>query len=466
MLSSALHFGKQFLERFATFVTLVTLVLATSATWLFLQDPVEPSAAWDQERLRLVTLQGSLIRTLDDTSSHRQSFLEEAAHHEARIATAEKVLETLRAGQSRWERWFGDKQEQASLEQRIARLVSLQKVERVKATEARHAAEYWEQENHQARTELERTQAQMDLYDAFATPAFHYLHSAWVRAKWYVLAAAALYFLGRPVRRFLLFYFVAPRVTRTSAMRLGSDTTTVPSVGASAPTLEVPLWPGDILRVKPDHCVSADDPITRRMRWLLDGRLPLTSLLCGFVRVLELHHSHVGGESRVLLVGGEEKGGELLLVHIPDGSSMVLRPSLLAGAIVRSGERLQVRRRWRLFHWQSWATRRFGYFEVSGPCRVVLNTTRPMRAERLASREGSIKPLRRVAHDMEVAFSPGLERRPLRAPRFWSYCRGRIPLFETAVTGDGLLVTKEAGGTVSRDLAAPLHKRLLRPFGL
>jgi hypothetical protein len=208
----------------------------------------------------------------------------------------------------------------------------------------------------------------------------------------------------------------------------------------------------------------------KRTRFVLDWRIPLTSLACGLVELVEMKNAREAGEYRVTLSNGEDPHIEMALVHIPEGGSLVLRPSFLAGVIQRDGERLEIRRHWRIFRWQAWISGQFRFFEFVGPCRLIVSGSRGVRTERLADREGQSAPARRTNQDATIGFTPNLEYRPVRAETFWSYYRGMNPLFDDLFSGRGLFVLQETASEGSAARAgrfwASIWNGVLKVFGL
>jgi hypothetical protein len=259
----------------------------------------------------------------------------------------------------------------------------------------------------------------------------------------------------------------------------------LPEVGASRVSVEAVLRPGELLRVKEKFLQASDEGIVKRTRFVLDWRIPLTSLACGLVELIEMHPSrrvpeirNAAGESavegegefRVTLSNGQDPHIELAIVEVPAGASLVLRPSFLAGVIQREGERLEIRRHWRLFRWQAWISGQFRFFEFVGPCRLVVAGSRGVRAERLVDRAGQSAPARRTNQDATIGFTPNLAYRPVRAETFWSYYRGMNPLFDDLFAGRGLFVLQETAtegaGAKAGKFWSSVWNGVLKVFGL
>ena len=183
-----------------------------------------------------------------------------------------------------------------------------------------------------------------------------------------------------------------------------------------------------------------------------------------------MRNTREAGTYRITLSNGDDPHIELAMIAVPPGGSLVLRPSFLAGVIQREGERLKIRRHWRIFRWQAWVSGQFRFFEFVGPCRLVVSGSRGVRAECLADREGNSAPARRTNQDATIGFTPNLDYRPVRAETFWSYYRGMNPLFDDLFSGRGLFVLQETATEGSAAKAAnfwaTVWNGVLKVFGL
>ncbi len=267
-----------------------------------------------------------------------------------------------------------------------------------------------------------------------------------------------------------MFYGFGRLVGRGEPIRLGLDPAALPEVGESHVSIEAVLQPGDVLRVKEKFLQASDEGLGRSTRFVLDWQIPFTSVACGLVELVEMSHRQPAGEYRVTLSNGDDPHLELALVEVPAGASLVLRPSFLAGVVQRQGERLTIRRHWRLLRWQAWVTGQFRFFEFVGPCRLAVAGSRGVRAERLADRAGQASPARRTNQDATIGFTPNLAYRPVRAETFWSYYRGMNPLFDDLFSGRGIFVLQETASDGSAAKAGKfwsgVWSGVLKVFGL
>jgi len=164
---------------------------------------------------------------------------------------------------------------------------------------------------------------------------------------------------------------------------------------------------------------------------------------------------------------------EIAVVGVPAGGSLVLRPRFLAGVILpkeAGGKPVGIRRHWRLFSLSAWLTLRFRHFEFLGPCRLVIAGKRGVRVERLENVKRELKRARRTNQTATIGFTPELNHHCIRAETFWSFFRGRNPLFDDLFSGTGSFICQEIAErrkeTGARRLVSGFWNSLLKIFGL
>lgn len=356
---------------------------------------------------------------------------------------AERVIETLRSLESWWERWFGDPEQQAANAEQIERMQALRARTGARVEELRQAILASELELESARRELARVERELAVLHEARSQAVHYLWAAWEHSRWFLLAALLAYFLGPTLVRVLAYFILAPLLSRGRPIRFAEQLTVIPNVGPSSVSVEAALWPGEVLRVKEKFLQASDEGLSRRTRFVLDWRIPLTSVACGLIELVEMRNARAVGELRVTFSNSVDPHVELAVIAVPEGGSIILRPSFLAGVITPDRMPLRIRRRWTLLRLQSWVTLQFRFFEFLGPCRLIVAGGRGVRAEHLVEREGLVRPARRTNQHATIGFTPNLDYLPVRAETFWSYYRDMNPLFDDLFAGPGLFVLQE-----------------------
>jgi len=436
-------FGLWLLQKLGAALLIVVVAVAGYGLWLFLQE----EGAFEGQRVerlaQLVTERERLLAAQAAVEQRIAAIRTAVEQQRERAKQAEKVIATLRELESWWERWFGNREQQTANEERVQRMEALKgdALHRVTELQRTITQTIWERDGiDQA---LRRTNAEVAGLEASRSRVRQLVIVAWEKTRWYVLLALGAYFFGPSLWAGGMFYLVAPLFSRGRPIRLGPDPAALPEVGASRVSVEATVRPGETLRIKEKFLQASDEGVGRRTRFVLDWRIPFTSLACGLVELVEMTNPRADGEFRVTASNGEDPHIELAIVDLPAGSSLVLRPSFLAGVIHGRNERLLIRRHWRILRWQAWISGQFRFFEFVGPCRLLVAGSRGVRAERLADREGQPAPARRTNQDATIGFTPNLDYRPVRAETFWSYYRGMNPLFDDLFAGRGLFVLQE-----------------------
>jgi hypothetical protein len=456
-------------QKLAAAALIAGLALAAYGIWLFLQEEGV------LERNRVARLHDALHRR-EQLTAAQQALEARIAALRAEIETqrqhvkqAEKVMAALREMDSWWEWLFGDRRQQAANRERLQQLEEKKKDFTGRWTEALQAVEQAEWQREGLGQALERTAEEIGQFEAGRSRVRQYLMLAWDKTKWWVIGALAGYFGGPTLWALALYYGVAGFLAGGRPIRLGAETPELPEVGGSHVSIEARLRPGETLRVKEKFLQSSDEGLVKRTRFVLDWRIPFTSLACGLIELVEMRHAGREGELRVTLSNGDDPHLELAPVTVPAGGSLVLRPSFLAGVVQAEGEPLKIRRHWRIFRWQAWISGQFRFFEFQGPCRLLVSGSRGVRAERLEAPAGGRAPARRTNQDATIGFTPGLDYRPVRAETFWSYYRGMNPLFDDLFAGRGLFLLQETAtaGAAARAgrFWAGVWNGVLRVFG-
>jgi hypothetical protein len=443
--------------------------VALLGLWLFLKDTSAFDRQWLErleqlaaDRAHLEQARAALDQKMAELSGQMQV-------QQQRAAQAEKIVAALREMESWWDRVFGNPaQRQANLEQQA-------RMEKIKAEATTTAAGLrqqivqagWEIEG--AELALARLLAEINRVEASRADTLHYLHRAWAQSKWYLGIALVGFFFGPTVWALSMYYGFGAIAARARPIRLVEAQVAPPAVGESRVSVTAQLQEGDVLRVREKFLQSSDEGVVKSTRFVLDWRIPLTSLACGLVELIELRGTKAGGHA-VTLSNADDPHLELAVIEVPEGGSLILRPSFLAGVIQREKESLRIARHWRVFRWHAWISGQFRFFEFIGPCRLVVAGSRGVRAEELVSREGVSAPARRTNQDATIGFTPNLSYQPVRAETFWSYYRGMHPLFDDLFAGQGMFLLQEtstpgAGAKAGRFWSG-IWNAVLKVFGL
>ena len=470
MANLAKDFPTKILRKFLMALVVGLLTLAAYSLWMYVQEPA--SFTGRREKLvaanesELTELRGELAQ-LTNTKTETSAAL--TAQH-SRLNQAERTIKTLHhLDPGLIERVFGDAEAQKVHVARIARMdaIKLEAGKRVMElqkqlalTEARLAV---------VSERLPVVEGNLRALAAEQQAVFHYLRMAWAEARWLVAAVVCAYLIGRFFVDLVLFYGVAPRIVRGKAVQLVQGEVVLPMVKESSLSVADELWPGELLRVRPHFLQSSEEGLNRRLCLVLNWRRAFSCLASGLTGLVELRNERNAGQRWVTFASSKDPFAELSIVSVPEGGSFILRAGFLVGVITAGGKSVAIRRHLRLFHWQSWVSGRFGYWEFFGPCRLIVSCMSAVSVEvmRPADESGELAS-RWVAQAGVVGFSPQLALKPVRCLSFWRYYAERRPLYEVEIKGTGVFLASESGGQARQRMRGnegPAVK-LLKLFGL
>lgn len=450
---------------------LLVLGLTGFGLWLYLRDNVDFDLR-RQDFIRALTGETTKLReALKDVQVRIDGMTVDLARNEQRATEAGRLaaeLDALNSGLSR----LTTSGEQVKLnDERLARLRQTETEARGQVAALREALKRAQWEKDGLEIALGKLEVQLQAAERQKSRVLHYAHAAWDRFGKHVLLVIALWFLGPPLGRAVAYFLVAPFISSRAPVRLGEPAAVDVTVRGSEASIDVVLEPGDVLWVKEKFLQASDEGLLKHTRWLLDWRMPFTCLAAGLKELIEMRNAAPEAKLRATFSSQEDAHVELAVVTVPAGASLVLRPSYLAGLIGPLGRRAAaIRRHWRIFTLQSWATGQFRYFEFVGPCTLLLAGSRGVRAEVLTAQPGLPVPGRRANQDATIGFTPGLAYRPVRAETFWAYFRGQNPLFDDLFEGTGVFLCQQTSAkgeaAEQRKWMAGLRDGLLRVFGL
>jgi len=243
-----------------------------------------------------------------------------------------------------------------------------------------------------------------------------------------ILAAA----LALPLLIKALFYFVlAPLAGRLRPIIIlpGGQATAIPAPSPSAVSVSLDIDATDELLVQADFLQSSSRTAQKRTQWLLNARLPFASLASGMYALTRIRPDGAP-VTRVVLSSQHDAFGEVTVVELPAGASVVLTPRSLAGVAKPAGSPLRISRHWRLGSLHAWLTLQLRYLVFHGPCRLVLKGCRGVRAEQPDPGQPRL-----INQSATLGFSANLEYQTTRCETFVSYLRGQESLFNDLFGG-------------------------------
>lgn len=450
MLSGLYKFGAWLLWKTAFATIAVALLLLGWSLRIYVQDPFDFTTYREMRMQQLADAHDELVSQLVEKEQQITEKREQLRSAQARAARASSVISTLHSLESRWERWFGDRERQDRIAAQISRVGEIETAARAQTLTLQREAIAVEWERQELQGKAEQIEARAELVARMRSPWVHYLRMAWVELRLWLAIGVGLYFFGATLLRGLMYFSMGPLVARGRALQFAEESPVFPPIVKSSSSLEVPLWPGEIFRVRRQLLRKTEPGVDLSTRLLLNWRFPLTNFFAGLSRLRELRHGHASGELRVSLGLASQPETEFSLVNVPDGGSLVVKPRFVGGVIEPRGQNLAWRTRWTLFHRQAWASGQFRFIELCGPCRVVIFGPPPLRVEVLPEREAGARPARRLHARSMVGFSPEIEYRRVRTGKFWRYLIGRSALLEALFVGPGVLVCHESASRPHR----------------
>ncbi len=229
-----------------------------------------------------------------------------------------------------------------------------------------------------------------------------------------------------------LFYFVlAPLAQSLPPIRIlpDDDAPALPSPPRSAVSMPVDVGPGEELLVQPDFVQSSSETARKRTQWLLNPRLPFSSLAAGLVALTRIRPEG-SAPTRVVVAPRHEPLDEVAVLELPPGAAMIVQPRSLAGVVKPLGTPVAITRHWRLASPHAWLTLQLRYLAFHGPCRLIVKGCRGVRAEQPEPGRPRL-----INQSATLGFSANLDYRNTRCETFVPYLRGREDLFNDAFGG-------------------------------
>jgi len=264
------------------------------------------------------------------------------------------------------------------------------------------------------------------------------------RLAWTALVILLLLTLLPLLWKVVAYHVLAPLAERAPPVVFAPDgeAAPLPVCGESRPAQRVELSDGRELLAKVRYLQSSTDNSEKRTRWLWDPAFPFTSIGAGLFLLTSFRPREGEGACAVTLSCQQVATEELAVVEVPEGASLVFRPSCLAALLVQRGREPRLRSRWVFNRLASWIDLRFRHLVIAGPVRLVFAGQRGVQAERV----DSLSSGRRINSGLTAAFTPALRYGPRRAETFVAYFRGASPLFDDFFRGTGLTINQQVGG--------------------
>ncbi len=294
-----------------------------------------------------------------------------------------------------------------------------------------------------AEREVSRLDVEITRWESRKAAALTHLSEAFRRVGNPLIVATLAILLFPLVGKAVLYYLWAPLAARGRPVIITSEADAPIRVSETAVAQEIVLGPGESAVIQHRFYQASDEDLAKRTQFFLDWRYPFTSLACWLILLTRVTNRAKEHTRRLTLSSQDEAQIEMTVVEIPQGGSLVCRPSFLAALIVPGGKPPLIRSHWRIFSLHAWITLQFRYFEFRGPVRLVLWAYRGVRAERLTRQNVEERNVRRTNQLATIGFTPSLRYRSRRAETFFSYLRNQNPLFDDLFSGVGVFLCQQ-----------------------
>jgi hypothetical protein len=230
MLEALVRFVRWIVEKFAIAALIVALGITTCALWLFLKDNVDFDE-WRQDVVRAINGERTKVKeALADVHRRMDRISAEITAEQERGKQADKVLAQLRELESTWDKLVGNREQQKSNAEQIAKMTALRMdvTKKVEALKQDFTRATWERDG--LEIALGKVDVRLKEAEEKQSRAMHYLERAWnhpvgrgwwtVPVKVWVYVLLGFYFLGPTAGKLAMFFVVAPRVVAGRPVRL------------------------------------------------------------------------------------------------------------------------------------------------------------------------------------------------------------------------------------------------------
>ena len=264
----------------------------------------------------------------------------------------------------------------------------------------------------------------------------------------------------------ILYFGVAPLISRTKPVVVIPDSGGDVEVGPSAVSVPILLAPGDELIVHSDYLQAAGVGPGKRTRWIFSWSMPFTSVAAGLYMMVAVRNRE-NDDTKVTVSPKKDLFDMISDVRIPKGSSMVIYPRSLVGIVMKNGISPHITRHWRIASLHSWVTFQFRYIVIHGESRILMKGCRGIRAERVEISKPSMQDQLAT-----LGFTANLAYSGIRCETFIDYLLGRDELFNDRFSdANGFQFTEEVpnpdrkSGIFGRGLEG-LIDGFLKAFGI
>jgi hypothetical protein len=239
--------------------------------------------------------------------------------------------------------------------------------------------------------------------------------------------------------RITLYFVIAPFASLLRPIKMKEKSTGKIFASDSSVSVELAIEPLEKVTVRQQCLQSFSSSSKKRTQWLLNSRLPVTSLASGMYALTSLRNESKETEYATISsnIGILD---QVLLITIAPGASFVIKPRNLVGFLTEPNQPVRIVSHWRVFSLHSWLTLQLRYLVIESPCVAIVKGFRGVKAE-----APSPSNPRLIDHHSTIGFSANLAYSNERCETFFPYLRGAEDLFRDKFSeGEGLYIYSES----------------------
>ena len=215
-----LQFARWLLTKTAMVAVIVAGGLAVYGLWQFLRDNVDIDFR-HSELVRAITGERAQVKAaLGDVEVRLAQNQADIAAAQERIRQIDSIVQRLKALESTWDKVVGNREQQEANAAQLQRMGELRReaVAELTRLQTQLTRTTWERDGLQVA--LGRLDIRLQEVNTQRSRFVHYVQDLWARTRFWILLTLAVYFLGPTAGKLLLYYGVAPLITRGRPVRL------------------------------------------------------------------------------------------------------------------------------------------------------------------------------------------------------------------------------------------------------
>ncbi len=195
-MASPISFLRRAPGRSAVVLLIAALGLGLYALWLFQHADID-FGLQQGERIAALDLKRREIRgAIEEVTKRSNEDAATMAAAEERARQAEKIIASLRALESTWDRLVGNPAQQKANAEQLSRMEEIHTTARAKVAEMKQARTRLTWEKDGLELDLGRLEQEIASVENHRSVAWHYLAQAWQRTRGWLLMLFALYLAG------------------------------------------------------------------------------------------------------------------------------------------------------------------------------------------------------------------------------------------------------------------------------